>query len=170
MLSRLKRKIILRLAESLQHAQRDLTGVAFAAMGTGVRVSYGCRFIAPEGIHIGDYVYIGQEGLFGGEGKLRIGDNVAIGPRVHVYTTNHNWHDAAFVPFDEKLIKRPVTIGSHVWIGGNVVLVPGVTVHEGAIVAAGSVVTKDVPPWTIVVGNPARILRSIEKTKEISVQ
>lgn len=156
----LVRKCMCRLARELDCVRNDTRDIAFCARGTGVRISQGTRFVVPEGIRIGDYVYIGPHCFFSGSGQLTIGDNTAIGPHVYVYTSNHNFDEPQFVPFDAKLDNRPVVIGSHVWVGGNVVIVPGVTVHEGAVIAAGSVVTTDVPRCAVVAGNPARVIRT----------
>lgn len=159
MLRALKQRILRRLADRLDYLASQATSLPFAQRGPGVKICERCRFICPEGIHLGSYIYIGPHGFFGGEGKLHIADNVAIGPHVYIYTTSHHYEDAQCVPFDEQIVARPVSIGPHVWIGGNVVIVPGVTIGEGAVVAAGAVVAHDVPRGTVVGGNPARILK-----------
>lgn len=85
---------------------------------------------------------------------IAIGDDAQIGPAVQIYTALH--------PLDAELRRsglesaRPVTIGSNVWVGGAAVICPGVTVGDGAVIGAGSVVTKDVAPGAVVAGNPAR--------------
>lgn len=88
-----------------------------------------------------------------------------IGPGVHLYTACH--------PIDTETrcrqgleYAKPIVIEDDVWVGGRAVVLGGVCIGEGAVVGAGSVVTKDVPPFSIVVGNPARVLRKIEKDKE----
>lgn len=91
--------------------------------------------------------------------KITIGDNVMVGPRVSFYTAGH--------PTDAEIRNEalefglPITVKDNVWIGGNVVILPGVTIGKNSIVAAGAVVTKDVPDNVIVGGNPARIIREI---------
>ncbi len=155
----LRQKILRRLADRLDYLAGQCKPLPFARRGRGVRICERCRFVCPQGIELGDYVYIGPYGFFGGEGHLTIGDNVAIGPHVYIYTTNHCYEHATAVPFDERIIARPVAIGSHVWIGGNVVIAPGVKVADGAIVAAGAVVAKDVERCAVVGGNPAHIIK-----------
>ena len=123
MLKRLMRRIIERLADELDYVRNDTRKVAFGRRGEGLRISYSGKFVQPQGIHIGDYVYIGPHAFFDGSGTLTIGDNVAIGPHVYIYTSNHNYEGAGFIPFDEVIDRRGVTIGSHIWIGGNVVIV-----------------------------------------------
>ena len=94
-------------------------------------------------------------------GKLVIGDNVFIGPNCGFYTAEH--------PFDVQTrnqgleYARPITIGNNVWIGGGVNVLSGVTVGDNVVIGAGSVVTKDVPNDVVVAGNPARIIRCIDK-------
>jgi maltose O-acetyltransferase len=127
--------------------------------GKGVRIDMGCAFAVVEGIHIGDWVYIGPDARMNGAGWLWIGSNVAIGPHVTIYTTNHCYDRSEFVPYDERLKLGPVRIEDHVWIGGNVVIVPGVTIGAGAVIGAGSVVTRDVPQCAVVAGNPAKVLK-----------
>lgn len=93
-------------------------------------------------------------------GEVIIGDNVMMGPECIIYTRNH-----AYSRLDEPMCKqgfdsqKKVVIGNDVWIGGRVIILPGVTIHDGAIIGAGAVVAKDVPPYAIVGGNPAKILK-----------
>ncbi|MCO7137096.1 sugar O-acetyltransferase [[Clostridium] leptum] len=91
---------------------------------------------------------------------VTIGDYCLIGPGVHIYAATH--------PLDPEIRKqglecgKPVTIGNNVWIGGHSVINPGVTIGDNAVIASGSVVTKDVPANTVVGGCPAKVLRGIE--------
>ena len=90
---------------------------------------------------------------------VRIGDNVWIAPNVGIYAAGHP------LDVDERVAGYeyafPVTIGDNVWIGGGVTIIGGVTIGKNAVVAAGSVVIRDVPPNTLVAGNPARVIRKI---------
>lgn len=83
-----------------------------------------------------------------------------MGPECIIYARNHA-HERIDIPMIDQGFEneKPVTIEDDVWIGGRVTILPGVTVHQGAILGAGSVVTKDVPPYAIVGGNPAEIIR-----------
>ncbi|MCR5402239.1 MAG: sugar O-acetyltransferase [Butyrivibrio sp.] len=92
-------------------------------------------------------------------GMVRIGDNVQLAPNVAIYTAGHPVHPATRNTLYEYGID--VTIGNNVWIGGNVVICPGVTIGDNAVIGAGSVVTKDIPAWTVAAGNPCRVLRKI---------
>jgi maltose O-acetyltransferase len=88
-----------------------------------------------------------------------------MGPHVSIYTYNHNYMGGDTVPYDGKVIKKPVVIQEGVWIGGNTVIVPGVTVGRGAVIGAGSVVTRDVPEMAIVGGNPAGVIKYRDKQR-----
>ena len=92
-------------------------------------------------------------------GKVRIGENAQIGPNVSIYTAGHPLHpDSRNSGYEYGI---PVTIGDNVWIGGNVCILPGVTVGNNAVIGAGSVVTKDIPDNALAAGNPCRVIRQI---------
>lgn len=91
--------------------------------------------------------------------KVAIGNNVFIAPNVAIYTAGHPVHYEMRNTFLEYGI--PMTIGDNCWIGGNVVICPGVNIGEGSVIGAGSVVTKDVPKNVIAAGNPCRVIRKI---------
>ena len=92
-------------------------------------------------------------------GKITIGDNVLLAPNVAIYTAGHPIHPDMRNQFYEYGI--PVTIGSNTWIGGNVVIMPGVTIGSNCVIGAGSVVTRDIPDWSIAAGNPCKVIRKI---------
>lgn len=115
-------------------------------------------------VEIGDNFYANMDCVFLDVNKISIGDNVMVGPRVSFYTAGHPTD--AEVRVKELEFGLPIAIEDNVWIGGSASILPGVTVGENSIVAAGAVVTKDVPNNTIVGGNPARVIRKIgEKDK-----
>lgn len=91
--------------------------------------------------------------------KVIIGDNCQIAPNVSIYTAGHPLHPAVRNTLYEYGIS--VTIGDNVWIGGNTVILPGVHIGSNAVIGAGSVVTKDIPEWTIAAGNPCKVVRKI---------
>lgn len=92
-------------------------------------------------------------------GKVTIGKNAQIAPNVSIYTAGHPIHPESRNTGYEYGI--PVNIGDNVWIGGNVVILPGVTIGDNVVIGAGSVVSKDLPPNSIAVGNPCRVVREI---------
>lgn len=91
--------------------------------------------------------------------KVKIGDNCQMAPNVAIYTAGHPVHPVSRNTFYE--YGKEVTIGDNVWIGGNTVICPGVHIGDNVVIGAGSVVTKDIPAWSIAVGNPCRVLRKI---------
>lgn len=115
----------------------------------------------PENIHIDSYVHI-QPGcnLMAG-GGIRIGKGTVMAHNIQVLTQNHVYdaEDLRYIPYDERCENRPVLIGEYAWIGTGVIIVPGVHIGDGAVIAAGAVVTKDVPDYAVAGGNPAKIIK-----------
>lgn len=93
-----------------------------------------------------------------GQGGIKIGDNFHSAEGLIILTQNHNWKGEK-LPYDETVIYRPVTIGDNVWVGLNVMILPGVTIGEGCIIQAGSVVSKSLPDLAIAGGNPAIVIK-----------
>ncbi len=115
----------------------------------------GCRFSGDrlDAITIGRGCSI-PRAFFVASAPITLGDYVVLGHDVAFYTADHDPDDPAFSRRD-----APITVGERAWIGSQSIILKGVTIGEGAVVAAGSVVTKDVPPFTIVGGNPAQVIR-----------
>ncbi|MDQ0230951.1 sugar O-acetyltransferase [Metabacillus malikii] len=115
-----------------------------------------------KNINVGKNVFINSGCRFQDQGGITIGDGVLIGHNVVLATLNHD--------IDPKkrgtMHPAPITIGNDVWIGANATVVPGVNIGDGAIIAAGAVVTEDVPPNVIVGGVPAKMLKKIEASQE----
>ena len=112
-----------------------------------------------KNITVGKNVFINTGCRFQDQGGIRIGDHVLIGHNVVLATLNHD-----FAPYNMATMHpAPIHIEDRVWIGANATVVPGVTIGENSIVAAGAVVTKDVPPNTIVGGVPAKVLKRIDE-------
>lgn len=110
-------------------------------------------------VRLGNYVYANFNLTLVDDGNIDIGDNVMFAPNVTVITATH----PVLPALREKGLQFnvDVKICPNVWIGAGAIIMPGITVGENSVVGAGSVVTKDVPPNTVVVGNPARVLREI---------
>ena len=110
-------------------------------------------------IEIGENFYSNVNCVILDEAAVRFGNNVFVGPNCAFYTAGH--------PLDAGLrdsgleFARPITVGNDVWIGGNVVVLPGVTIGEGCVIGAGSVVTRDIPAACLAFGNPCRIIRKL---------
>ena len=107
-------------------------------------------------VTIGERVYINEQFNAMAAGGITIDDDVLIGPQVTLLIPNHGLADKNFV------ICKPIHVGKGVWIGARVTVCPGVTIGEGAVIAAGAVVTKDVEPWTLVGGCPAKVIKRIK--------
>ncbi len=107
-------------------------------------------------IHLGDRSGIGIDAFI--DGTVYIGNDVMMGPHCTIYTKNHKTDDITKTMREQgDDTEKPVYIGDDVWIGGNVTILPGVNVGSHSILAACSVVTKDVPEWAVVAGNPAKV-------------
>lgn len=113
-----------------------------------------------EGLIVGDNSNIGAYCYIGCSGGIRIGSNVMMSPRVSLYAENHNFADVTRPMKEQGVTRESIIIEDDCWIASHSVVLAGVTIGRGSIVAAGSVVTKDVPPYTIVAGSPARVVRS----------
>lgn len=112
-----------------------------------------------EGLQVGDHSNIGPYSYIGCSGFIEIGSRVMMGPRVNLMSENHAF-DRTDIPMKDQGVKRSfIRIEDDVWIGVNTTILAGVTVGRGAIIAAGAVVTKDVPPYTVVGGVPAKVIK-----------
>ena len=110
-------------------------------------------------ISVGNNVFINYNCTLLDVGKITIGDNCMLAPNVAIYTAGHPLHpDSRNSGYEYGM---DVTIGNHVWIGGSVVITPGVRIGDCCVIGAGSVVTKDIPAWSLAAGNPCRVIRTI---------
>lgn len=130
----------------------------FGSVGVHPSIEHNFHCDLGDNIHVGDHFYAGYNCTILDMAEVRIGHNCMIGPDVGIYTAGHS-----ISPKDRNKsgYAIPIQIGNDVWIGGHSVILAGVTIGDNSIVAAGSVVTKDVPSNTIVGGNPAKPLKTI---------
>lgn len=129
----------------------------------------------PQLVSIGNNCHFQNDcKLFGCGGGIEIGEGTIFSHEIQIFARNHYYDgdDLKLLPYDERFTFKKVVIGKYVWIGARSTIMPGVTVGDGAVIAAGSVVTKDVPSCAVVGGNPAKILkyRNIEKYSELLSQ
>ncbi len=110
-------------------------------------------------IFLGENFYANFDCLFLDDAPIRFGKNVMLAPGVHIYTASHQL--VAEERNSGLEFAKPVTIGDNVWLGGRVVVNPGVTIGNNAVIGSGSVVTRDVPPKVFAAGNPCRVIREI---------
>ncbi|MEC0184719.1 sugar O-acetyltransferase [Paenibacillus peoriae] len=137
---------------SLPTSTRDYT------VGEGVSIDHNFHCDLGYNIHVGNIFYAGYNCTILDMAEVHIGNNCMIASNVGIYTASHN-----IEPKNRNKTGYgiPIKIGNNVWIGGHCVIFPGVSIGDNSIVAAGSVVTKDVPANMIVAGNPAKVLRTI---------
>lgn len=113
-----------------------------------------------DGISIGSHVGFAQNAFIGVRGFIDIGDNCIFGPNVAIHSENHSFEDLHTPIRLQGVSRKGVSIGANCWIGERAIILDGVTIGEGVIVAAGAVVTKDVPAFSVVGGVPARVLKT----------
>lgn len=130
-----------------------LLRIAGIRMGSSSIMNGGSRFYDPSGIVIGEDCVIGEGIVLDGRAPLTIGNHVDIASEVMIYNSEHNISSPTF-----EATSAPVTIKDYVFIGPRAIILPGVTIHEGAVIGAGAVVTKDVPAYAIVGGVPAKVI------------
>ncbi|MFD2145315.1 acyltransferase [Mucilaginibacter antarcticus] len=112
------------------------------------------------GITIGNRTGIGARAFLGGQGGINIGDDVITGPNLQVFSENHNFADINHNIKDQGVTKQAVSIGNNCWLGGGVTVLAGVTLGDGCVVAAGSVVNQSFPLNSIIAGIPAKLIKS----------
>lgn len=153
----------------------DIRNRQFIKIGKNFTTGFGCRIEAfnndnnneacitfGENVQINDYVHIGAVG------SITIGDNVLMASKIYISDHNHGNYDEILsdhpmsIPSERKAISKPVAIGNNVWIGESVCILPGVTIGEGCVIGALSVVTKSIPPYSIAVGSPAKVVKKFD--------
>ena len=160
---------VINLILVLWHKYR-LSKIKFNFKNKNVIISRNFKITNFANLILQEDIYIGENAVINSYGKVFINNGVIIGPNITIYTANHNFkEDLQSIPYDSKLDVRNVTIEENVWIGGNVIIIPGVPIGEGSIVGAGSVVVKNIEPFSIVGGNPAKKIgeRDIEKYRTL---
>jgi maltose O-acetyltransferase len=119
-----------------------------------------CRFYNPAGVNIGHNSIIGNDSFLDGRNGIYISDNVNVAGEARLFTEQHDINSSNFASTGS-----PIYIEDHVYIGSRVTILPGVKVGKGAVVASGAVVTKDVMPWTLVGGVPAKYIKNRQKVE-----
>ena len=132
-----------------------------SSYGKGLIVNGKCKW--GSNVHVGEHCNFNGMYINGG-GLVQIGNYFHSGIECMIISQNHNF-EGNKIPYDSSYIKKKIIIGDCVWLGNRVLIVGNVTIGEGAIVAAGSVVCKDIPPYAIAGGNPAKVIkyRNIER-------
>lgn len=125
---------------------------------------YNFRQLPNAGIKIGRDSLIGEYTVIRGQGGVQVGDRVYTSPFTQIIAVNHVFDDPNIPFVDQGIIAQGIVIEDDVWLGASAIITDGVRVGKGSVVAAGAVVTQDVPPHTVVAGVPARPIKSIEKS------
>ena len=133
----------------------------FVMHGTELHV-YNFRGLPDSGIWIGRNCFIGEFCLIRGQGGVHIGDSVLLAPRVQMLAVNHCFDDPSRPVMQQGITAQGIIVEDGAWIGAGAIVLDGVRVGQGAVVGAGAVVTRDVPPRMLVVGSPARVVRSLD--------
>lgn len=135
----------------------------FRKHGSNVKIFPLNSFFSYQNIEIGNDVFIGPGAHFTTIKKIQLGNKIMFGPMVTIIGGDHNTSEIGRFMYDvnEKLEinDQDVIIKDDVWVGAKAIILKGVTIHEGSIIAAGSLVNKDVPPYSIVAGVPAKVIR-----------
>jgi len=130
-----------------------------ASAGTGCYISWGCKFVDIHMLSIGSRVSLSNSSIYLCTGGVSIGHNTMIGFGSTLLTITHRSERADIPIVEQGFRQAPITIGEDVWLGCNVVVLPGVTIGDNSIVGAGSVVSRDVASGVIVGGVPAKLIR-----------
>ena len=130
----------------------------FRYVGKSINIRPNIKFVNGKNISIDDNSGIGEGSFIQDIGEVKIGKDVLIGPKVMIFTANHKTN------IEEPIINqgidiKPVCIEDDVWIGASSIILPGVVIKKGAVIAAGSIVTKNVPEYAIIGGNPGKVIR-----------
>jgi acetyltransferase-like isoleucine patch superfamily enzyme len=141
-------------ANGFQFGRNVTVGRGSSIISTGVIARIGV------GLTVGDYSAIGAFSYFGAQGGINIGSSVIMGPGVRIFSENHVYSDIQVPIRKQGETRKGVIIEDDCWIGASVTIVDGVVIGTGTVVAAGSVVTKSCPPYSVLAGVPARVIKS----------
>jgi len=139
--------------------RRTLIEELFGKVGENIEIEPTFKCDYGTNITLGSRVFMDFDCVILDVCRVTIGDDVMFAPGVHLYAATHPID--ADLRYSGQELGKPITIGSKVWVGGGAIILPGVTVGDRSIIAAGAVVTKDVPSGVIVAGNPARVVRNV---------
>lgn len=156
------RRLVIRLLQSPVRLYYRLETLSLlercSSVGSSVRLRMPLVIYHPECISFGSRVDVGENVIIRGGGGISIGNDVLIAAGAALVSQGH----PICPPRWGCNVSKPISIGNEVWIGAHAVVLPGVTIGDGAVVAAGAVVSRDVPSYAVVAGVPARVIRTIE--------
>ncbi len=155
--------LLLAPLEYTEYYRLDRLKKRLAACGDDVFLYPGVSFDVPETISIGSHSHIGERAHLRGSGKIVIGDWCQIANHVIITTGNHKMDGGLYYG---NVAFADVIIGRNVWIGSNAIITPGVNIGDNSVIAAGAVVTRDVPMNVVVAGVPAKIIKRVPQRKD----
>lgn len=170
-----KRELVLRILWGMGHLvfrmsprpcfgfRRWILRLFGSQVGKGVNIYPSTHIYYPWNLEIGDWSCIGEWALVYNLGRVTIGKSVTVSQRAHLCAGTHDYRSA-----DMPLLKLPISIGTSAWICADAFVGPGVNVEDGAVVGARAVVMKNVSPWKVVAGNPARVISERSQLTENS--
>lgn len=138
----------------------------FGSIGKGCVIMKNTSINDMNQLYVGENSGIGINAKIDCQGGVHIGSRCLMGPDVMLFTSDHVWDSDKQTYFETGIKHAPITICDDVWLGARSIILKGVTVNKGATVAAGSIVTKDVPAYSVVGGNPAKFIKCKNITKE----
>lgn len=154
--------LLFRLSPRPLHGWRRIMLRCFGAkVGGGSRVYPRARIWAPWNLRLGQVVAVADDAEIYNPEPIEIGDYAVISQGSYLCGASHDYRRWQF-----PLIAQPITIGRHAWIAARAIVQMGVSVGDGCVIGAGSVVTRDMPPWTVCTGNPCRVIRHYEKSED----
>lgn len=116
-------------------------------------------FFQKDKLKIGSNVYLGPDSYIHAGGGVFIDNGTVIGPKVKIWSVNHDYNNFDMLPYNRNVIKSKVFIGKGCWIGLDVRICPNIKIGNGVVIAMGSVITKDIPDFCVVGGNPAKVIK-----------
>ena len=140
-------------------ARYGLYKLLFKKLGKRCIIMEGVKILFPENMEVGDNCSINEHCYFHARGGIKLGNWVRLGPNIGFFTWNHGHSDPEKPIKQQGFILKPIVVEDDVWIGNNATIVQGVTIGKHSIVGAGAVVTKDVAPYSIVGGVPAKVIK-----------
>jgi maltose O-acetyltransferase len=140
-------------------ARRALLAELVGTLGEGAEIRPPVRFDYGYQTHLGAGTFVNFGAMFLDVATITIGDDVQVGPNVQFLTPTHPVEPGP--RRDKWEAAEPIMVGDNVWLGGGAIILPGVTIGENTVVGAGTVVTRDLPPNVVAVGNPARVIREL---------
>ena len=141
--------------------KKVITKMFLKSCGKSVKIGANVFFLNPQLVTIGDNVFIGDNSNISGNIEIKIGNSVMFGPEVMIRGGDHNFSTVGshmrFVK--QGGVNKPINIEDDVWVGARAIILKGVTIREGAVIGAGSIVTRDVVPYSINIGSPSKAIK-----------